>query len=107
MSDAIPLPARPNLEQYKKRAKDLQHRYNSGDPEAVGQVTRHSRGNAPSRSTLATAQFSLARAHGFGSWPKFGRHLQALAREQSLVSQFEAGADAIVSGDSPALERLL
>ncbi len=35
MSDAIPLPARPNLEQYKKLAKDLQHACKSGAPAAV------------------------------------------------------------------------
>jgi len=35
MSDAIPLPPRPNLEQYKKLAKDLQKAWNSGDAAAV------------------------------------------------------------------------
>jgi len=32
MSDALPLPPRPNLEQYKKRAKDLAKLCKSGDP---------------------------------------------------------------------------
>src|SRR5580693_8460461 len=31
MSDALPLPPRPNLEQYKKLAKDLQSASKSGD----------------------------------------------------------------------------
>ena len=35
MSDALPLPPRPNLEQYKKLAKDLQHACKSGDPGAI------------------------------------------------------------------------
>src|SRR5262245_58701526 len=35
MSDALPLPRRPNLEQYKKLAKDFQHACNSGDPGAI------------------------------------------------------------------------
>ena len=35
MSDALSLPPRPNLEQYKKLAKDLQHACRSGDPGAI------------------------------------------------------------------------
>jgi hypothetical protein len=35
MSDALPLPPRPNLEQYKKLAKDFQYACGSGDPGAI------------------------------------------------------------------------
>jgi len=35
MSDALPLPPRPKVEEYKKLAKDFQRAYNSGDPGAV------------------------------------------------------------------------
>jgi ankyrin repeat protein len=35
MSDALPLPPHPNLEQYKKLAKDFQHACKSGDSAAV------------------------------------------------------------------------
>jgi hypothetical protein len=35
MSDALPLPSRPNIEQYKKLAKDLQHACQSSDPGAI------------------------------------------------------------------------
>ena len=34
MSDALPLPSRPDLEQYKKLAKDLQRAFRSTDPDA-------------------------------------------------------------------------
>jgi ankyrin repeat protein len=37
MSDALPLPPRPKVEDYKKLAKDFQRAYNSGDPGAVRQ----------------------------------------------------------------------
>ena len=37
--------------------------------------------------------------HGFASWPKFVTHLEALARVNSPVSNFESAVDAIVSGD--------
>jgi Ankyrin repeats (3 copies) len=64
--------------------------------------------SAPSeRFNLADAQLTIAREHGFESWPKFARHVAALARENSLVSQFELAADAIAAGDVVALERLL
>src|SRR5439155_23269978 len=59
------------------------------------------------RCTLAGAQFFVARGHGFASWPKFAKHLEALARADSAVSNFEAAVDAIVSGDSARLEKLL
>src|ERR1700682_5470162 len=35
MSDALPLPPCPNLEQYKKLAKDFQHACKSRDPGAI------------------------------------------------------------------------
>src|SRR6266576_1855507 len=37
MSDALPLPPRPNLEQYKKLVRDLQHACESSDPAAIRQ----------------------------------------------------------------------
>jgi Ankyrin repeats (3 copies)/Ankyrin repeat len=143
MSDALPLPTRSNLEQYKKLAKDLQYACNSSDPGAVRDwaarwteaiarlqgmeltpdVRRQMAGVAErierrwhkfqatkegaARCTLAEAQFFLARGHGFASWPKFAKHLQALARAHSPVPNFEAAADAIVSGDTATLEKLL
>jgi len=84
--DAQPLPERPNLENFKKIAKGM---VKSG-----------------AHPTLAKAQFALARTYGFESWPKFSRHIQALARN-SPVSRFEAAADAIVEGNIAALRNLL
>ncbi|MDP9172020.1 MAG: ankyrin repeat domain-containing protein, partial [Acidobacteriota bacterium] len=48
---------------------------------------------------LADAQFFIARAHGFESWPKFASHFQSVG--------FEAAADAAISGDVETLRRLL
>lgn len=59
------------------------------------------------RCTLAGAQFFVARCHGFMSWPKFAKHMEALANADSPVSQFELAADAIVNGDLAALKKLL
>ena len=145
MSDALPLPPRPNLEQYKKLARDFQHACKSSDLRRNPRLGRSLGRNAcpaarPARSqpevrradrtrgrsdratlaqvqerqmtarracTLADAQFFVARGHGFASWPKFARHLEALARANSPVSKFEAAVDAIVNGDPATLEKLL
>jgi len=143
MSDALPLPPRPNLEQYKKLAKDFQQACKSSDTSAIrdwavrwaetiarlqgleitpevrrqidleAQLMEHrwrefkETKERAARCLLADAQFFVARQHGFASWPKFARHLEALARANSPVSIFEAAADALVSGDLASLEKLL
>jgi ankyrin repeat protein len=59
------------------------------------------------RPSLTDAQFFLAREHGFLSWPKFAEHVRALENAQSPVANFEAAADAIVTGNIDALDSLL
>jgi hypothetical protein len=49
MSDALPLAARPNLDQYKKLAKDLQRACKSGDADAVRAWSRALRVTAAGR----------------------------------------------------------
>ena len=142
--DALPLPSRPSVEQYKKLAKDLVKSCRSGDPAAIGawasrwiralaahqqepgtlqdetemtaraaQVGEFARtklaGGDPASPgcVLADAQFVIARAHGFPSWPAFVAHVESLERASSPVSAFEAAASAIVAGDADTLMRLL
>jgi Ankyrin repeats (3 copies) len=115
--DVRPLPPHPNLDQYRKQAKDLVKASTSDDPSALrawisrwldargDEVERFVRGHM--REHKATgAQFVIARAHGFLSWPKFAAHLEGL-RRASPVSNFEAAADAIVAGEEATLTRLL
>ena len=67
-------------------------------------------GDAPDgrRCALADAQFVIARSHGFESWPKFVRGLEALAHgDTANEARFEAAADAVVAGDLETLRRLL
>jgi ankyrin repeat protein len=138
--DSLPLPHRPDLDQYKKLAKDLVKACKSGDPAAIGmwtakwvtnlvrlqgvvitpqlpvridrwvqQVEEFARrklegGTSGSAACgLADAQFVMARAHGFESWPRFARHVEALTRESSSVSKFESATDAIIHGNAQAL----
>jgi hypothetical protein len=133
--DAVPLPARPSLEAYKKRAKDLVKAANSPAPAALsgwskgwmetlagsthigsspwadGWITQFEQfvnsEKSSGKLSLTKAQFILARAHGFESWPRFSRHLMALARANSPAKDFEAAADAIVTGDVATLKTLL
>lgn len=56
---------------------------------------------------LADAQLVIAREHGFESWPKFAKHIEAVAHKSSGVSKFESAVDAVITGDVAALGRLL
>jgi ankyrin repeat protein len=118
LSDAIPIPTRPSLEQYKKQAKDLLKACQSADRAKIrAWMTRilepwarnleHEVARMEERlrdrdiAKLADAQFFLAREHGYQSWPKFVEEIQ------SPNTDFEAAADAIVSGDIATLRRML
>jgi Ankyrin repeats (3 copies)/Ankyrin repeat len=145
--DALPLPPHPNLEQYKKRAKDLLRASQSFDPAAIrawaaawidslvrlsdltitpelpvridhwtDEVEKFARKELPQTTsearpsetaTLAAAQFVIARAHGFESWPKMAKHVESIALANSPIDNFEQCVDAIVGGDVATLERLL
>lgn len=115
MSHAVPLPPHPHLDYYKKLAKDLVKA--CGDPDAlhawatrfasdhIERLERHIR--SANINKLADAQFLIARAHGFASWPKFSKHVDEIQQAGSPDSKFEQAADAIVSGDIDTLRRLL
>jgi ankyrin repeat protein len=118
--DALPLPPRPSLERYKKLAKELVKASKAGAigewaeswirelakhapierrDQAINDVEEFAVRTMSEKRTVASAQFVLARSHGFASWTKFARHPPA--------SKFEAAADAIVKGDAAALKKLV
>jgi len=72
------LPARPSLEQLRKRAKELLGDVRREDPTAVARLRPHI--PTVKRATLADAQFVIAREHGFASWAKLKRHVLAVER---------------------------
>jgi len=108
--DAKPLAARPSLEQYKKQAKELVKAFRAAQsckspdseaihsqatyPDAIRRVKKqHPRfANLPENQirgkklALADAQFVIAREHGFESWPKFAKHVTALAEASFAAS---------------------
>jgi ankyrin repeat protein len=136
--DALPLPALPNLEQYKKLAKDFAKAANDSITlhawiaNWISSLVRLSnvkltpqlpvdadrwihlleeftirQKDSSRKFPLTQAQFVLARSHGFDSWPKFAKHLEALERANNPSSNFERAAEAIVTGDVATLETLL
>jgi hypothetical protein len=136
--DALPLPLRPNLEQYRKLAKDLLKAARSNDPDTLRswatrwierlvklsglkltrqmpvaikhwarQVEEFARRKLNEKCALTEAQFVIARASGFESWPKLVKHIQGVTHAASQVAKFEKAADAIVNGDQATLKRLL
>jgi ankyrin repeat protein len=128
--NAVELPARPNLGHYKKLAKDLLKAYQSGDAVSMKRFQEHLqlqqltwvdlRKEAQARLrklraskivgdklTLADAQLLIAHSCAFESWPKFKKHIEAVLRKSSPVSEFESAADAVVTGDVAILKRLL
>src|ERR1700687_4217643 len=106
------LPARPNIEQYKKQDKDLLKDCRSRDPEALRRMRAFVRADGRSKPVragtiaLADAQFVIAREHGFDSWPKFAKEIATRAGG-SLESVWRAAEEAVVAGDLSTLARLL
>jgi hypothetical protein len=88
------LPARPNLEQYKKQAKELVANSERGNSNALARLKRHHpRLNSMPEAdiqcagvSLADAQLVLAREHGFESWPKFSKHIETVRMILDLPS---------------------
>ena len=99
-------PPRPDIEQYRKQAKDLLRACQSGDTTAQARMEGVTNPDDPIH--LADAQRTLAREHGFASWPGFVRHVAGLAGERTdAIGRFERAADAVVEGDPATLTRLL
>jgi uncharacterized protein len=72
------LPARPSLEQLRKRAKELLRDVRDAEPSALARLRAHV--SESGSATLADAQFVIAREHGFASWTKLKRHVLAIER---------------------------
>lgn len=97
------LPARADLEQQRKLAKDLVAAYRRGDDDARARI----RAALPNKSTivLADAQFVLAREYGFDSWRALREHIESRTRrEQPPIEQFKL---AVQRGDAATLRQLL
>ena len=118
--DSKPLPARPSLEQYKKQAKEMVKAFRawqaqahaSGKPPDAGVLEHLGRRHprlaklsaeevAGTRFALADAQFVIALEYGFESWPKFAKHIEALAHAEAAAAVSDPVAAFIVAACVP------
>jgi dienelactone hydrolase len=106
------LPPNPDLEQYKKQAKELLKTCTDARPEALARIWNHHPRlkHAPDLEAehkslkLSDAQLVIAREHGFESWPRFAVHVRSIELAHSLESpgpaaQFKRFAEAIPIGE--------
>ena len=112
-SPALPLPARPSLEQLRKQAKDLLRHYRAGDQAALSRIrARHPHPRRDPKFTLADAQLVIAREYGFESWAKLKHHVEALQRPADF-DEPQWGRDtwpflvAVYQGDEATVRRML
>ncbi|WP_188486078.1 ankyrin repeat domain-containing protein [Williamsia phyllosphaerae] len=69
------LPERPDLGQLRKQAREFQRAVRDGEPDALADAALdHPDPDFP----LARAQSMTARRHGFVSWPRLVRHVEAI-----------------------------
>src|ERR1700722_19724125 len=88
------LPSRPNLEQYKKQAKDLVRAFKSADSDTLQRVEKShphaenllSPNILKAKFALADAQLIVARGQGFDGWPKLAKRFETLKRDRSAAS---------------------
>lgn len=87
---------RLNLEQQKKRAKELVKAVRTGAPEALARLRRHhpigERLN-PADAQLADAQAAIAREAGFTSWARLKAHTERLVQARSDMSRPDGAPD--------------
>src|SRR5450755_2491900 len=77
------LPARPDLGQLRRQAKDLLRAAQAGDTTAAARIRAMS-----GRQTLAGAQLAVAREYGFASWRALKTAVEVAAMD--LAQQAEA-----------------
>ncbi|CAD5107658.1 DUF1835 domain-containing protein [Zestomonas carbonaria] len=85
---------RINLEQQRKRAKELLRRLKADAPDAWQAMRAHGVAARPDDVRLADAQCLIARQLGFASWPRLKTHIDAIdfaARHPGFVADDEAG----------------
>jgi ankyrin repeat protein len=68
----------PDLNQLKRQAKELLQAFIAGEDDAVAEVNTHYRDANRATFALHDAQFVLARAYGFDSWPKLKAHVDGI-----------------------------
>jgi ankyrin repeat protein len=99
-SDSL-LPERPDLDQLRRRAKELHEAVRRGDADALARFAAHHPAVRTDRADrtgytdavrLAAAQFVIAREQGFASWPALKAAVETDAASRRLESAFLAAS---------------
>jgi hypothetical protein len=111
-ADVRPLPAHPDIEFEKKRAKRLLRDARAGDDAACATIARVAGDALPDDWTLSLAQLAAAREYGFASWRRLvqyythWRHVDSPMDRQSAQSSIEhyaARADWVRNGQAKGM----
>jgi ankyrin repeat protein len=100
-----PLPEPPDLRQLRRQAKELCDSARAGGTGALGRIASSVAPRDPAAVTLAIAQLTIAREHGFPSWPKLKAAVDARAGGRS--PHVSALLTACVTGRTREAARLL
>ncbi|MFI4936363.1 MAG: DUF1835 domain-containing protein [Caulobacterales bacterium] len=86
---------RLNLEQQKKRAKELLRDLRAGDSAAADRLRAHPKSGrlAAEAVQLADAQLIVARENGFATWPRLKEHADALAAARAAAKRPDLAPD--------------
>src|SRR5688572_9859189 len=85
---------RLNLEQQKKRAKDLLRAAQAGEKDALARIAAvRASGTNGVALKLADAQFVIARELRFASWAQLKSHIATMERQWTAISQKHAAPD--------------
>ena len=99
MSEA--LPERPDLDQLRRRAKELRALARRGDPAALERFQHHHPMSRRGEVPLAAAQLVIARELGFGSWPLLKA---AVAAQTTMHRELSAFLTASLDGGRQAAD---
>jgi hypothetical protein len=97
------LPARPDIGQLRRQARELHHAARDGDAQALRRL-----GQAAGTVTLSAAQLAIARDYGFASWPRLKAEVER--RRAALAGLLTAEAEDLIAGqyrDRPRLRPVL
>ena len=88
LAQRVASPFRLNLEQQRKRAKELLKAAQAGDDDALRRFHRHHPRTLPQNAVrLSEAQCVIARELGLPSWPRLKAHIEALDRSWAHIQR--------------------
>ena len=99
---SVSLPARANLTQLRKQARDLQRAVRAGSAPALAEVAEYYPGGAPGPAAaqfpLHAARLVVSRRYGFSSWTRLKRYVETLEHYTRVPPAADGEAAAAARG---------